>query len=665
MPVIPSRIPTPALDDRYRWATPLFIPPVIDLVTRRTIEFGATSAPHVFAAAIGAFGLPAIKGPAWGYGPSGNISSPGPTLVAQADKTALVKWKNRFSRSGELTHPFRMPPRDLAAAGMMPRYSAGRSSVHLHGAHLPWKSDGYPMRLPKTLTKDFANPTGHCAVLRPGQSLECVYPNTQPGGATLWYHDHTMDSTAHNVYAGMAGMYWLRHAQESLASILPKDAYEVPIILHDQSFVRDQQTDQIVPFYGDASFLADYAGQVGKSVKGGTRQDIRDWLSNAGGDPQGAMAEFKGTIACVNGKVWPYLEVEPKAYRFRIVNAATSRFFALRISEEAAALAGQGNLKGGNRNFARPALPIFQIGSDGGFLQQTVILDGASQTTHALLVLAPGERADVIIDFAATPKGKLYVTNHATDDQPFGNGGDLPSPGLENILQFRVLKGPAAPRFSVSAMDQALMSLHEAAPSVPANPEIKALVIKEFPDLLLSAAALKASASSPSGPRDPSWAAIPFQNDLDHAKRPGVLWSGASPKQKPPALHKFGGPPSGGPFLAGDDHYGLNAPTHYWDIYNISADTHPIHIHLTQFHIVERREIKKGNVKRLGDPIPPDPNERGWKDTVRANKDQFVRLAVRFDDAGDTHSDYSGNFVFHCHLLDHEDMGMMRPVRID
>ena len=100
-----------------------------------------------------------------------------------------------------------------------------------------------------------------------------------------------------------------------------------------------------------------------------------------------------------------------------------------------------------------------------------------------------------------------------------------------------------------------------------------------------------------------------------------------------------------------------------WNLINVTDDAHPIHLHLVRFQILDRRRLDTfayQNLKELkfrGPAIAPEPNEAGWKDTVRANPGMITRIIVRF--AG-----YTGRYVWHCHLLEHEDNEMMRPYEV-
>jgi FtsP/CotA-like multicopper oxidase with cupredoxin domain len=242
-----SRIPQPAPDTdpasktalaNFRWKTRLTVPPIVPLGQGTTTPiYAGENAKHVFFQDDdSSSGLLPIIGPIWGYGTTAeNISSPGPTLEAIAHQTVHINWVNHLPPQAE--HPFVEPPRELRSPGMMMRYDVGHTVVHLHGAHVPWTSDGYPMRVSNGMRTHREHKK---TVLRPGQHETFEYPNSQFGGATLWYHDHTMDTTAMNVYAGLVGTYLLRHPQEHTWASLPKGPYEIPLVIQDRSFMNPQ-----------------------------------------------------------------------------------------------------------------------------------------------------------------------------------------------------------------------------------------------------------------------------------------------------------------------------------------------------------------------------------------------------------------------------------------
>jgi FtsP/CotA-like multicopper oxidase with cupredoxin domain len=683
---------------QYRWVTPISAGdiPAIPLAANAVTNMYIGETPHVFANAT-TTGLPAISQTVWGYGNSpGSIQYPGPTLVAQAHVANKVRWSNLLKEGAH--HPCVQPPADARLGGMKGRYHTGYACVHLHGGHLCWTSDGHPVRR-----------AGSKALLRPKtgapHSVVFEYPNTQIGGALLWYHDHVMDATSMNVYAGLAGGYVLRHKDEAGISDLFNGGYEMPLIIQDRSFVAAPNDKGHWLLYGHAPYLRD---RIALAADTGSREAVRRQIRELGAP----MGEFKGDAMCVNGKVWPHLEVEPRAYRFRVLNGCNTRMLVLRLSHEDAAKPGEPDLAA-----VDPGLVMLQMGGDAGFISPPVELRGVLvpadlpanlvATTADFLVLASGERADIVIDFSALAGQTIYLTNHATESSPLGNGGDFAKQALGatpeqlqySVLQFRVSNGSAQP-LDLQALKTALNTIRDmpvrADPAPPLPTPTRRYVINERAVALTKAAAaftLKAAADAVSQAADPDaatqaykaaldtitppgrfgWKAITLQPSASVAVEPGLLWAG-------PAPVLVGGVPAGGPYIDADNQptspvrHSIGGPVELWEFYNLSADVHPMHLHLASFQVHSRQEILLSPYGQLGKELPIDKNECGWKDTVRVNAadpanpntlGQVTRLLVKFDNGGDTTSrDYSGHFVFHCHLLEHEDMGMMRPLEI-
>ncbi len=100
-----------------------------------------------------------------------------------------------------------------------------------------------------------------------------------------------------------------------------------------------------------------------------------------------------------------------------------------------------------------------------------------------------------------------------------------------------------------------------------------------------------------------------------------------------------------------------------WELANLTEDTHPIHLHMVRFQILERQQFdadtynSHGTMRFTGVPVPPAPQDAGWKDTVRAETGLITRIIVRFDG-------YRGRYLWHCHLLEHAANEMMRPFEV-
>ena len=234
------------------------------------------------------------------------------------------------------------------------------TSVHQHGGHNPSASDGFP--------DDFILPGS-----APFAFKDYLYPNAPAGGdpndspSTLWYHDHAMDITGPNVYSGLAGFYPTSDAHEDdLVApdrhVLPASAFDVPLVLQDRRFNADGTL-----FY--------------------------DPFSHDG---------FLGDVHVVNGKAQPFLHVQPRRYRFRILDGANARLYLLRLSNGA---------------------PFLQVGADSWLLPRAVLQDR--------ILLSMAERVDVIVDFRSAWKTEVYLENILVQDSGRGPGGELRNPEVQ------------------------------------------------------------------------------------------------------------------------------------------------------------------------------------------------------------------------------------------
>jgi spore coat protein A, manganese oxidase len=313
--------------------------------------------------------------------------------------------------------------------------------------------------------------------------------------------------------------------------------------------------------------------------------------------------EFFGNMIMVNGNTWPYQQVEKRRYRLRFLNGCQSRFLILDFS----------NI---------PNIEVWQIGNEGGFLAAPVNLT-ADNDNRLLLGLA--ERADLIVDFTNVPVGN-FVLGNVGPDEPFGGGepGGEPPEGFEvadpastgQVLQFRVVPAVAAdpttpPQFLV----------------LPALTRLTGGTARRL-------ALLEKASEFTDGPAEAQLGVV--NND-------GTL----SPKEWGEGV---------------TENPGVNT-TEVWEYYNATADAHPMHIHEVAFQVVNRQDLvldEDGEVVQpvqlTGTPTPPESWENGWKDTVIAYPGQVTRLRLRFVNPG--------QFVWHCHIVEHEDNEMMRPYRI-
>lgn len=431
----------------------------------------------------------------WGFG----SSSPGPTFETRSGNGVMVEWANELP-SGHFL------PIDHNLHGAESDKPDVRTVIHLHGAKVPPESDGYPENW-----------------YVPGKSATYYYPNQQ-NATLLWYHDHTLGINRLNVYAGLVGLFVIRDPVEEALN-LPKGKYEVPLVMYDRMFDLEGQLYYPVSQYAQ-----------------------RPWVP-----------EFFGNAILVNGKLLPYLDVEPRKYRFRLLNAANARFLHLALDN---------------------GTQLFQIGTDQGLLAAPVPLKTIS--------LAPGERADLVVDF----------TDHAGESIVMKN--DFAAP----VMQFRVSRTKVS---DPSSLPKTLRAVQRLAESEAVK--TRTLKLGEIDDLR----------------DDPVTMLL---ND-SHWKMPVT---------ENPVLNSV----------------------EIWNLMNVTDDAHPIHLHLVQFQILDRRRFdafayqNEGILRYRGSPSLPEASEAGWKDTVRADPGMITRIIMKFEG-------FIGRYVWHCHILEHEDNEMMRP----
>ena len=681
-------------------AIPQFVEPLPSLdaivagtgqIELRMKEFQAMVLPGTF---VPANGQPYTGTWVWGYlqpGQTTRASYLGPVIVATRGTPTEVKWVNdlgHVSTSNLLAYTLStdqtmhwadplngeenmcahmvmpmsspMPPCDQNYSGPIP------AVVHLHGGEIPDVLDGGP---DAWFTSD-GDYKGHAFYSKDGDLATNYsiyrYPNSQEA-SNIWFHDHTLGATRLNVYAGLAGAYIITDPPNDPAN-LPGPI--VPVVIQDRMFDTNGQ----LYFPAGLPFISN--------------PEHPFWVP-----------EFTGDTILVNGKTWPYLQVEPKRYRFYFVNGSNARTYEIFLVNRVTKAMG-------------PAL--YQIGTDGGYLDSPVKIDpNAPAGQLQKLVLMPGERADIIIDFAGLAPGtRLLMRN--TAKTPFPAGAAVQGSTTGRILEFRVTPPTGADTSYDPAAGGALRTpmarlvnpaAGTLAPGVTAQ-KTRQLSLNE----VMGMPSVVAGVAYPGGPLE-----ILVNN---------TKWSGES-------------------FRAYDDFTPITVngvtnlysempregETEIWEIVNITADAHPIHLHLVQFQAMNRQVIdaKKyiaaydaafpgggtdpmtgqpyppgvyvpgfgppldyytGNPRALGgnpDVTPflkgkaktPQANEAGWKDTVIAYPGEVLRIAVRWaptslaattapvDASFEFDPQGVHGYVWHCHIIDHEDNEMMRPTSVE
>ncbi|MFF8640821.1 O-aminophenol oxidase PhsA [Streptomyces sp. NPDC015345] len=535
----------------------------------------------------------------WGY----DGSVPGPTIEVRRGQRVRIAWTNRIPDGGEYPvtavevprgDPRKDPPpsTEPGRAGIPPNRDVAAlppwSVTHLHGAQTGGGNDGWA-----------DNAVGF------GDAQLSEYPNDHQA-VQWWYHDHAMNITRWNVFAGLYGTYLVRDDEED-ALQLPAGDREIPLLLADRNLDTDDDGRLNGRLLHKTVIVDPKNAETGKPVS----------------------LPFTGPYTTVNGRIWPYADVAPAWHRLRLVNASNARTYDLVLIDE-----DDHPVQG----------VLHQIGSDGGLLPRPVPVDfeGALPT----LTIAPAERMDLLIDFRGLAGRRLRLVNK-------GRGQAPGVPDVANDVRY-----PQVMEFRVGEC---------------AEPDTF-----ELPEVL-------------------SGSFRPLTHDIEHGHRLIVL--------TPPATKGGGGHPEIWEMAEVEEPGDFRVPTEgiiqvrgedgrtktyrriartfndglgftiaegsheQWSFLNLAVNPpvlHPMHIHLADFQILGRDaydvsgfDVTLGGTRApiAFDPqtdIPLAPNEHGWKDVFRVPGGQMLRVMGKFDGA-------YGRFMYHCHLLEHEDMGMMRP----
>lgn len=409
-----------------------------------------------------------------------------------------------------------------------------------------------------------------------------TYLNDQPA-ALYWYHDHALAVTRLQPYLGLAAAYLMLDNVDNGKTIagqrVPSGPYHLPVVLQDKTFNDD----------GTLWYPTQGISEVHPV-----------WVP-----------EFFADTPVINGKAYPFLDAQPRRYRLRFLNGSQARFYNVRF------------------DFAGASLPFFIIGSEGGLLP--------APAPATSLLIAPGERFDVIVDFTNAPLGSIVMmTNDAP--APYPDGGEIELPEL---MQIRI-------NTPVPASD----------PDRSAPPD--QLKLRPVPRL---------NAMSNVPPRDV------------------VLKENADPEDNPVEVLL-----NGYHFMDPTTDFVKAGVTETWRWINLTGDAHPMHTHLVTFQVVDRQRfdddgfesawqayldsgrdpaLKPDVTNYLQDsPLPPAPEELGYKDTVKAYPGFVTRVRAKFVLPStatlgviDGHPSY-GKWVYHCHILEHEENDMMRPFEV-
>jgi spore coat protein A len=482
--------------------------------------------------------------PLWAYddgsGLSGQSGSFGMAIVAHSGTPLTVDFRHDLP----LTYPDWIP----VDTRETPLGNQVRLMTHLHGAFVAADSDGNPS----------ATPNG----FGPGETQTVFYTNQQPQmpASLLWFHDHGLGATRLNVFAGLAGAYILRDEYDTGAEDnpigIPGGPYEIPLVIQDRQFQADGT--MLYP-------RSEIPGAV--------------WIG-----------EYFGDVMLVNGKVWPFLEVEPRLYRFRILNGCNARILNVDLG----------------------GATMWQIGAEGGMWDRPVPV--------TRLVLAPAERADVIVDFSRLAGARLVMKNLHPPKSVV-----TPAPPLTDVMQIRVSRTVSSP-----APDGVPEGLPGRAADIPASDVVatRYITLNEI------------------GIGTADWVlrlnAADFEDTTAETPRAGTV----------------------------ED----------WVYINLTGDTHPMHTHLVTFQVVGRTPFDAAAYQSAyggpngviggidptpfitGPMVPAAATERGFKDTVQAHPGYLTTVRAKYELPSGVIAPQT--YVYHCHIVEHEDNDMMRPFTV-
>ena len=648
-----AQIPGGSLDPVSvpKYVTPMLIPPVMPRAGTilnpmgKPIDYYEISM-RQFAQQILPAGLPQTT--VWGYGAVKSASrrglllhnAPSLTIEAMWKRPVRVKWINDLKDpvTGDFlphllpvdpTLHWANPPGGTAERDTRPTFAStpGRYEgpvpivTHVHGAvGVGDESDGYAEAWYLPAANNI--PGGYAtegtwynffagraaakfgATWGPGFAT-FQYPNHNRA-STIWYHDHALGMTRLNVYAGPAGFYLIRGGPAGDAAVIDS-RFGTPAVLPGPAPKANDKFPPNKTYYEIPIAVQDRSFNANGSL---FYPDTREFFDGATAEDPGFIPdtdlspiwnpEFFGNMIMVNGNTWPFQVVEKRRYRFRFLNGCQSRFLILDFN----------NITG---------VEVWQIGNEGGFLNVPVNIT-ANHGNRLLMGLA--ERADVIVDFTNVPVGQHILTN-VGPDEPFGGG----TPGVDF--------DPADPGSTGQIM------AFNVVPAVAPDPTTPPMYLQ-----LPAIAPLPAPATT---------------RPLALLEEMSMYWDGPAAAMLGTvdagnAMHKMWADPISENPAVGD--------TEVWEFYNFTADAHPMHVHEVTFEVVNRQALvldpEIGEpvqpVELSGAPRLPEEWERGLKDTVIAYPGEVTRIRTQFNTPG--------QFVWHCHIVEHEDNEMMRPYRI-
>jgi spore coat protein A, manganese oxidase len=497
----------------------------------------------------------------------------GPSIVALKGKAVVLDMANKLPLTPLYADAYDTTLGHDGHAAMYPNTS--RIAVHLHGGFVPPQFDGHP--------DSWFGPDGSQGMRydslpgAPANGARYWYPNLQ-GPCLLWYHDHSMFQTRLNPFAGQAAGYVIIDGDDTVVPGMgglnvPKFPYDVPLVIQDRTFCDDGSM-----FYPTAS-----------------------------GQPEGYphpvwQPEYFGDTPVVNGKAYPFLEVEPRRYRLRVLNGSQARVYELSLG-----------------------LPMWLIGTEQGLLRRPVKMNK--------IVLAGAERADVIVDFAGFQGQEIPLRN--TANAPYPNGEDVAIPEL---MLFRVKSGSITDTTADPAKGELKLPAFKGIQNPRPNMPVRDWVLKEAFDPFTGE------------PSDVKVNGLWFDEPVEDFPQEGSteVWNYVNLTEDAHPMH---------PHLIKFQVYGrvpLDVGRYEGDWLTwIAAGRNPL---------TKPKALDYATGPRQG----PAKDEIGWKDTVKASVGMITQIVGKFDVPPGSETGMSGGYeyVHHCHILEHEENEMMRPFTV-
>ena len=633
----------------------------------------------------------------------GVCPSLGPTTLRGFNPTRLLAGQNNRHLGGiivgqkgipiQITFRNTIPsgthiiPNDLTIPGA--NLGNNRTAVHLHGGFVPWISDGGPF--------DWWDPSGNRGlsflnnkVLNPAAAeneAEYYYPLSQ-SARFAWYHDHAIGITRINAYSGIASALLIRDSFElnlinqGLPNYIEAGGHEIPLIVQDKVFVGPN-INLIDPTWATVSSATTPGSLWYAHIYERARWKAAGNLTGGNlvpPDPS-VIPEFFGDTMLVNGTSFPKATVEPRRYRLRFLNACNARFLNLQL------YVADGSANGITLNLATgiptnaPALcdpntpgtgaSVLQIGTEGGFLPKPARIPTNNpfnplNPLKSSLVVAPAERPDILIDFSAHAGKSIILYNDAPAPFPVGDPRNDYFPGWNVGSNTGANPVNALTPNGFGPNSRVLMRFDVGTTVTP--PADVPLTISTNSDLSagIDAPLIPFGVSVP--PPGVPVRQLTLNETFDPYGRLIQMLGTLVPPGSPSAGF-------GRPYESPVTENPFRGTTEVWEIFNTTADVHPMHFHLVNVQVINRQPFQvnslsntQGGVNFTGPAVPAEPNETGWKETVMMFPGTATRIIMRFDLPSvpfvvPPSPRTGGNeYVWHCHILEHEEHDMMRPL---